>query len=146
MKTLRITTLAIFATAAIYAQDLNQNEVPTNLLNAFQKTYSNASDVEWELDSETYKVEFDLNDLEQEIWYTKDGIIVKREMEITEKDLPSAVLSAIKSKYVGYKIDSIELIEMDNKKTYEVELEKGWTQELKVVFDVNGDVLSSVED
>lgn len=146
MKTLKITAIAIFATAMINAQDLKMNEVPANLMTNFQNTYKTATDVEWEMEGMHYKVEFDVNRMEHEIWYTKDGNIVKSEMEITEKDLPSAIASAIKSNYADYKIDSIEVTEMDNKKIYEVELEKGWTKEMKVVFDENGTVLSSVED
>ncbi|WP_179351453.1 PepSY-like domain-containing protein [Winogradskyella vidalii] len=146
MKILKITALAIFATAMMNAQDLRMNEVPTNLLTKFQNTYKTASDVEWEMEGVRYNVEFEVNRMDHEIWYTKDGTIVRYEAEITKKDLPTAISSAIKSNYEGYQIDSIEVTEVDQKKTYEVELEKGWTKEMKVVFDVNGKILSSVED
>ncbi|MDN3492025.1 PepSY-like domain-containing protein [Winogradskyella bathintestinalis] len=146
MKTLKITTLAIFATIAMNAQDLKMNEVPSNLMTNFQNTYKTASDVEWEKEGMNYKVEFDMKKVEHEIWYTKDGNVVKSEMEVTERDLPAAISTAIKNDYAGYKIDGIEVTEMENKKTYEVELEKGWTKEMKVIFDANGKVLSSIED
>ncbi len=146
MKTLKITALALFATAMVTAQDLKMNDVPSNLTSAFKNEYKTAKDVEWEMDGMNYKVEFDTNHMEHEIWYNKEGKIVKTEMEISENDLPSDIVSVIKSKYSGYKIDSVEKTEMDAKKTYEVELEKGWTKEMKVVFDDKGTVLSSVED
>lgn len=146
MKTLKLSALALFATVMVNAQDLKMNDVPSNVNSTFQKEYNNATDVEWEMDEMNYKVEFDMNDMEHEIWYTKEGQVVKTERELSEKDLPSAIVSAIKSKYSGYDIDSVEMTEMENNKTYEVELEKGWSKELKVVFDANGTVKSSVED
>ena len=146
MKSLRIAALAIFATAAISAQDLRMNEVPANLISDFQKNYKTASDVEWEMEGEYYKVEFDLNRMDHEIWYTKSGEVVKSEKEITARNLPTAILSTIKSKYAGFKIDEAEVTEINKEKIYEVELDKGWTEELTVIFDEEGNVISSTRD
>ncbi|MGJ8594155.1 MAG: PepSY-like domain-containing protein [Aquaticitalea sp.] len=147
MKNLKITALALFATVAMNAQDLKMTDVPSALTTSFQKTYTNVTDVEWEMEGENYKVEFeDANKMEHEIWYTKDGSIVKTEMEISKSQLPSEITKSIGSNYSGYKIDSIEMTEMGNKKTYEVELEKGWSTERTVVFDAAGKVLSDIED
>ncbi|WP_431134144.1 PepSY-like domain-containing protein [Psychroserpens mesophilus] len=143
MKTLKITALALFATAMVTAQDLDMHEVPTELSETFQNEYRNAMDVEWEKEGANYKVEFDVNDMEHEIWYTNDGTKVKSEMEITKADVPNAITKAIKHNYADYKIDSVEMTEMNGKKTYEVELEKGWFKDMDVVFDANGSVLSS---
>lgn len=146
MKNLKIAALAIFATATMSAQDLKTSDVPSNLTNNFQKSYANATGVEWEMDGDNYKVEFDVNKMEHEIWYSKDGTVVKTESEISESELPSAIKSVIKNKYADYKVDSIEMTESNGEKNYEVELEKGWTKEVKVVFDSTGKVMSSVED
>lgn len=146
MKNLKIALLAIFATATLSAQDLKMSDVPTNILENFNKSYANATDVEWELKGLNYNVEFEVNKMDHEIWYTKEGKVVKTEMEIGENDLPSAIATAIRKNYAGYKIDSIEVTEVNNTKTYEVELDKSWNEELKVVFDEKGNVLSSKED
>src|SRR5690606_12150297 len=146
MKNLKIAALAIFATATMSAQDLKTNDVPSNVSNNFQKSYANATGVEWEMDGDNYKVEFDVNKMEHEIWYSKDGTVVKTESEISESELPSAIKSVIKNKYADHKVDSIEMTESNGQKNYEVELEKGWTKEVKVVFDATGKVMSSVED
>jgi uncharacterized membrane protein YkoI len=146
MKTIKIAVLTLFVTATMSAQDLKMTDVPTNLTESFQKAHANATDAEWEMDGSNYKVEFDVNKMEHEIWYDKDGAIVKSEKEVVEKELPSAISSVIKSKYIGYKIDSIDMTESNGKSTYEVELEKGWTKEIKVTFDDTGAVLNSVED
>lgn len=146
MKNLKIAALAIFATATMSAQDLKTSDVPSNLTNNFQKSYANAAGVEWEMDGDNYKVEFDVNKMEHEIWYSKEGTVVKTESEISESELPGAITSVIKNKYADYKVDSIEMTESNGQKNYEVELEKGWTKEVKVVFDATGKVMSSVED
>ena len=146
MKTLKLIALALFGTTVMFAQDLKQNEVPTEITTKFQKDFANAKDVEWEQDGMNYKAEFDINAMEYEIWYNKSGERVKLEKEITATDLPSVISSTLKSKYADYKIDSVEMVETDAKNTYEIELEKGWSKELKVVLDSNGTILSSVED
>lgn len=146
MKNLRIAVVALFATAAVSAQDLSMSDVPSNLTDSFQQAYPDVTDIEWEMDGMNYKVEFDKDRMEHEIWYNKDGQTVRMEQELTESDLPEAINLAIKSKYDGFSIDSVEMTEMDGKKTYEVELEKGWDTEKKVVFDSDGKVVKEWND
>src|SRR5690606_3707635 len=97
MKNLKIAALAIFATATMSAQDLKTSDVPSNLTNNFQKSYANAPGVEREIDGDNYEVESDVNKMEHEIWYAKDGTAVKTESEISESDLPGAITSVIKN-------------------------------------------------
>lgn len=146
MKNLRIAALALFATAAVSAQDLKTNEVPSNLQTSFSNTYSNATDVEWEKKGDLFKVEFEINNMDHDVWYDAQGNVVKSEMEISEGELPSVVASAIKSKYADYKIDSIEVREENGTKTYEVEIEKGWTNERNLIVDASGTIISDIED
>lgn len=146
MKNLAIAVLALFATATLSAQDLQMNDVPVNLNNNFQKLYPTATDVEWELDGLNYKVEFDQGVNEHEIWYNKNGDVVKIESEISTADLPAAVSSALKTKYAEYTVDSIDKIEAGGNTTYEIEIEKGLLTEKKIVFDVKGNVLSEKND
>lgn len=146
MKTVSIIALMMFATATVSAQDLKMNDVPSNLQTAFNKTYANATDVEWEKEGVNYKVEFEINRMDHEIWYSADGKTVKSEMDMGVKSIPSEISNAIKKKYPDYKIDTVEVTEVGNKKTYEVEIEKGWTKERKLVLDATGKILSDIED
>lgn len=141
MKTLKITAIALFATGVAMAQDLNSSDVPGNLNDAFNKEYAKATDVEWEKEMDNYKVEFDLNRHEQEVWYNASGSVLKKEQEITEAELPQAIRDAIKSQYAGYGVDDVEMIWQNNTTTYEVELEKG-QDEKHVTFDGNAKVLN----
>tara|TARA_R110000772_G_scaffold74718_4_gene162721 strand:- start:1093 stop:1530 length:438 start_codon:yes stop_codon:yes gene_type:complete len=142
MKNLKIAAIALFATATVSAQDLMTSQVPTNLITNFQKEYPNATDVAWELEGENYKVEFDMGKMENETWYSKDGNTIKTEMEITENNMPQAVKNTAKSKYPDYKIDEVEVTEENGKKTYEVELEKWFQEDIKLVISESGALIS----
>ena len=145
-KKLILGAFALLGIATVSAQDINPNDVPAELRTAFEQAQPNASDVEWEKEGENYKVEFDVNWQDHEIWYTSDASIVKTEKDIKKKELPDSVQSTISSKYSGYRVDSIEMTEENGSATYEVELEKGWDEEMKVVFDPKGKVLNEWSD
>lgn len=145
MKTLKIFTLLMFASAIAMAQDMNPADVPEAIRNAFAKVHANATDVEWEKDWDNYKVEFDIGRREHEIWYTVSGKIIKKEQDITEADLPQTIRDAIKLKYAGYRVDDVEMTWQDNATTYEVELEKG-KEEWEITFDASGQILNERKD
>lgn len=138
--------MALLGTAAVSAQDMNMNDVPADLRTTFEQGYPNAADVEWEKEGESYKVEFEIDRKDHEIWYTADGNTSKTEKQISENDLPQAIQSAISSSYSEYNIDSVEMTEEGGSATYQVELEKGWNDEKQVVFDADGKVLSEMND
>jgi len=146
MKHLKIAALLLVATATVSAQDLKLNEVPAKVQSTFTKAYNTASDVEWEKEADHFKVEFDKNKMEHEIWYDANGTVVKSEMEISEKDLPAVIASAVNSKYADYKIDSVEVTEEGTSKTYEIEIEKGWIKERTLIIDASGKIVSDLED
>lgn len=141
MKKLKIAVCALFVTAAVSAQDISQNEVPMNIKNSFQKNYAAATDTEWEMDGANYRIEFDLGEVENEIWYSKDGAILKTKLEITATDLPAAVANTIKNNYPKYKIDEVEVTNENGAKIYEVELEKMFNKDIELVLDDKGTII-----
>tara|TARA_R100000935_G_C2794954_1_gene147737 strand:- start:548 stop:985 length:438 start_codon:yes stop_codon:yes gene_type:complete len=145
MKNVKFAALALFTTAAVSAQDLSVDQIPTDLSNNFQKAYPNASDVEWEKEGMNFKVEFDNEKMENEIWYSTEGTMVKSEMEIDENDLPSAISEMIKSKYPEYNVDEVDLINEDGKKMYEIELEKWFSDDVKLLLTENGELVKKTE-
>jgi len=148
MKNRNIITAAftLLGAFSIFAQDMNPDNVPSNLKQNFQKSFPQATDVEWEMDGQSYKVEFDMNRNEHEIWYATDGTTTRTEQELTEAELPQTIKTAISGSYAGYKVDSIEKTTVNGSSTYEVELEKGWNNEKDVVFNEDGKVLSEMID
>ncbi|MGC1633255.1 MAG: PepSY-like domain-containing protein [Gelidibacter sp.] len=146
MKNLKVAALLFFATATISAQDLKNSEVPSNLQSVFSKAYSNAKDIEWEKKGDHFKVEFEINRMDHDVWYDAQGKVLKSKIKISKKELPSVVASAIKTKYPDYKIDSVEVQEQNDIKSYEIEIEKGWNEERKLVIDSSGKILRDIED
>ncbi len=130
-----------------FGQDIPQNRVPSLIVNKFQQSFPKASDVEWELDGENYKVEFETGLLgtDHNVWYDKTGKLVRHKEEISQSDLPQKVLVKINSDFSSYRIDDVKKITEGSKVTYTLEL-KNFTEEWKVAFDSEGTVLSIVAD
>lgn len=130
-----------------FAQDIQQSQVPSVVVNSFHKTFSNASDVEWELQGDLYKVEFETGFLstDHDAWYDKGGKLVEHKEEIAKRDLPSAVLAAIKKDFNSYRVDDMKRITKGQQVIYTLEL-KNAAEELKVAFDNRGKVLSKALD
>lgn len=147
-KTILIVSFAFtcFANTA-FGQDIPQSQVPSVIVNNFQQTFPKAFDVEWELKGETYKVEFETGLLgtDHEVWYDKTGKLVRHKEDISKSDLPQKVLAKISSDFSGYRTDDIEKITEGDKIIYKLEL-KSWSEEWKVAFDSEGNVLSKVAD
>ncbi len=146
MRNLKLAALFLVATATVSAQDLKMEEVPTHLKTTFNDSYAKVTDVEWEKKGDHFKVEFEINKMDHDVYYDAQGKVLKSKIEISEKDLPSVVASAVKTKYPDYKIDSVEVIEENGSKTYEVEIEKGWTMERKLILDASGKIIVDKED
>lgn len=131
----------------ISAQDIHQNEVPSIILNNFQKTFPKASDIDWEIKGNLYEVEFETGFLgdDHKVLYSRDGKLVRHEEEISKSNLPKTVLVSIKKSFPGYRTDDIKKITEGGKVIYNVEL-KNYSQEWKVIFDAQGKMLQKIAD
>tara|TARA_R110002020_G_scaffold209031_3_gene414899 strand:- start:185 stop:631 length:447 start_codon:yes stop_codon:yes gene_type:complete len=139
------TVLTLISTAS-FAQDIRPSEVPSVIANNFKKEFPKASDIEWELDGENYKVDFEIGwGTDHEIWYDVAGNVLKHEEEISNGDLPNEVASKIKTDFKDLRIDGAKKIIDGKQVTYEVELEN-FTEEWKVFFSATGEVLHKIKD
>jgi len=138
--------LVLFASTAL-AQDIQQSQAPSLVVNSFQKLFPKAFDVEWELDGENYKVEFETGLLgtDHDVWFDKTGKLFRHKEEITKSDLPQKVLAKISNSFKGYRVDDVKKITENGKITYTLEL-KSFTEEWKVAFDSEGNILSKIAD
>ncbi|SFO01941.1 Putative beta-lactamase-inhibitor-like, PepSY-like [Paenimyroides ummariense] len=149
MKRFYLTALfvSVFIGKKAAAQDLNYNEVPSVIINSFNKTFPKAFDAEWELDGGYYKAEFEIGvfGTDHDIWYDKKGRLIKHTEEISKNELPKNILKMINSGFIGFRIDDVKRITEYGKTTYTMEL-KSFTEEWKAAFDHNGNLLSKVAD
>jgi hypothetical protein len=127
------------------AQDIPQSQVPSVVLNSFQVKFPNATDIDWELKGDQYKVDFEIGTRDHDIWIDKSGNIKKHKEDIAKKELPQEIVKKIEKDFGSYKIDDTDKIEVDGKVVYQVELD-GAADDRKVTFTAGGDVQENVAD
>lgn len=141
MKILKISLLFLFASVAVHAQDIRMEEVPANLFSAFEKEFTSAKDVEWQKDKKNYKVEFEKDLVDYEVWYSPSGKEVKREVDLLASQIPSGISKTLKKDYAVYEVGDAKMIKRENKKAlYKVEVSNTNVEKV-VILDENGKVL-----
>jgi hypothetical protein len=146
MKKLSIVLLFAATTSCTsFAQDVAQKDVPAVVVNTFQQKFPNQANVDWEMKKGLYEAEFKVNSIEHNVYLDSAGKIVKHKQEISESELPTPVMDAIKKDFSGYKLEEIKKIEEGTTVTYKVELEKG-KDERKVTFGADGKVIVNKAD
>lgn len=130
-----------------FGQDIPTRQVPSVVVNKFYQSFPDASDPEWGQKGALYKVEFEVGlfSTDHDAWYDKTGKLIAHKEEISKRNLPAKILDTIKKGFGSYRIDDSEKIAKGHRIIYTVEL-KNSVEELKVTFDVNGNVLSKIAD
>ncbi len=133
--------------ATAYAQDIPQSNIPSLVVTNFQQAFSKASDIEWEMDGDRFKVEFEIGMFgpDHEAWYDATGKLLRHKEEISKTDLPQAVQATIKRDFSAYRIDDVKKITAGDDITYLMEL-KNLREEWKVAIDSTGKTVSKVAD
>lgn len=130
---------------------VNKNEVPKAVLEAFEKAYPNAKDVEFEKETSNgksvYEVEFKENDREREVLFDADGVILQIEESLDVKSLPEPIAKAISQAYPNATIEDAEKITKPDGTiiVYEVEI-KNDGKKLELELDANGKILKAEQD
>ena len=129
-----------------FGQHIPQSQVPSLVLNNFKQSFPRAYDVEWEIKNKQYGVEFETkSSKDHEAWYDDSGTLLKHKEDISKRNLPAVVRSAIKNNFSGYRIDDIKKITTGDTIHYSTEL-NSLKVELKVLFDEKGNVLKQHTD
>lgn len=138
---------SLFLVTAAVAQDIPQSQVPSVVVNNFQKAFPKATGVEWEMDGDRYKVEFEVGllSLDHDAWYDKAGQLLRHKEEISKSDLPRKVTAKVKQEFKGYRIEDVEKITEGNKIIYTLDV-KSRMEEWKLAVDSEGNLLSKVAD
>lgn len=138
---------SFFITEEAFSQDIPQSQVPAVVLDNFQKAFSGARDIEWEMDGYRYKVEFEtgMRKLDHDAWYDASGQLLKHQEEISKNDLPRQITTAIKREFKGYRVEDVDKITEGQQVTYIMEV-KSRTEEWKLKVDPEGNILSKVAD
>lgn len=124
--------LVLFAFAQIvYAQAA---KVPEAVKMAFAKAYPNADDIEWEMESGNFEVEFEIaEDQEISVVYNANGELLETEVEIAFSELPQAAQAALKGKRVK---EIAKITRANGVVTYEAEV-----RHKDLIFDAQGNLI-----
>lgn len=132
-------------------KEVNKDQVPTAVVEAFEKSYPNAKEVEFEKKTiegkAAYEVEYKENGKEYEILYDSDGMILQKEETIDVTALPEPIVQAISKAYPKASIEEAEMMtESDGTVIgYEVEI-KTEGKKLELELDAHGKILKIEQD
>src|SRR5690606_23705028 len=146
MKYLGILSVAIIMMSFVLLQDrdISASDVPRPVMEAFNSTFSDAYDVEWEKKGKEYEADFEIQNIDYSARFTAQGKLVMQKNDILVLDIPDAVNTIIESEYEGYHIDDVEKIEMDGEEYFQVELD-GKMRDRKVVYTADGNKANKVK-
>lgn len=136
------TAMLLASMSAAMGHDVPQSQVPSVIINSFQKAFPDATDVEWETKGSDYKVEFEGSGskYDQSALYNKDGVMIRHKEDVASNSLPTKVMETIKKHYPKYIVDEAEKITEGSKTSFKIELKSG-KEELKVTIDNDGNVV-----
>jgi hypothetical protein len=124
MKKIFLAALITVCTMTAFASD----PVDAKVLESFNKTFKNVTNVSWSTSEYTYEVRFEQNKVTAKITYDRSGNIIKTMRYYTEEKLPLIVLTKVKNKYTDKKIFGVVEESSEDGTYYHITLEdaKNW--------------------
>lgn len=146
MRYLGILSVAIVMMSFVLLQDrdISARDVPRPVMKAFNSTFPDASDVEWEKKGKEYEADFEIQNIDYSARFSAQGNLVMQKNDVLVLDIPDAVNSTIENEYAGYHIDDVEKIEIEGREYFQVELD-GKMRDRKVVFSADGNKANTVK-
>ena len=137
----------LLAVNAAFAQKIHKSSVPSIIVNNFHQNFPRAYDVEWKLENELYKVEFEtgLRRYDHTVWFDSLGQMKRHKEEISKSKLPAQVTQKINSDFAGYRISDVKKITERKSVLYTLEV-KRFNDEWKVSIDSDGNIISKIPD
>ena len=118
-------TLFAFLTVGIAASIANETpNVDPKILSAFQKEFSFAKDVKWEVKGDVVQVNFSLNDHGFIAWYNSDAELISTARNLLYMQLPLSVIRSLEKDYADASLSGIVEITRDGETFYQVQAER----------------------
>lgn len=122
---------------------INESNVPSEVLISFYERYPKAQRIKWEREEKFYEAEFILDMKKHEAIFQPDGTWSKTEIEIKNlSTLPEPIKNYVKANYEGYVIDDAELVQVPNDEFYKVEIEKSGNPDVTILIYADGTLVS----
>lgn len=111
----------------------------------FAEHFPNAKDIEWEVATEIYKVDFEIRFTDYEAWYDASGNLLMYLFDVRTSSLPAIVKNAVNQKYPKFKIDDVDRFYKGSVAGYKVSVEKD-NLEYEAWFREDGTFISELQD
>lgn len=118
---------------------------PSVVSSKFNIDFPQARDIEWEVASGIYEVEFEIGYTDYKCYYTTDGDLLMYAFNINVLDIPAVVKNATIAKYPDYDFDDIKEIHRGTEVLFDIEL-KHRNIEVEMLILENGTILNEKFD
>lgn len=138
MKTLIISMSLLIA---LSISSCKRERVPEKVATTFNHQYSNASNVDWDVEENgEWEAEFEVDKKEMSAIFGQNGQWLETETEIEVSQLPEAVTLSLKNNFKDYTIKEVEYLESPKDKGYELSLNVD-KQDIEVLMGKDGKIL-----
>lgn len=112
---------------------------PAAVVSAFQQKFPNVKDIDWGKEKNgDWEAEFEQGDVEMSANFSAAGLWLETETEISVKELPAPVQTALHGKKVK---EAAKIVRADGSTVYEAEV-----KHKDFIYDANGKLLSQGKD
>ncbi|MCB7479795.1 PepSY-like domain-containing protein [Christiangramia sediminis] len=129
---------AVFFITGCAQKNVTKAEIPSVVLNAFKAEFDNPENSEWEMEGNDFEVEFDIAEVEHKALLDSDGKLLKYKKDITQADLPKAVVAILEAEFSDKKYDDFELLNINGEEYYQIEIDET-LRDKNIVFTASGE-------
>ena len=115
-----VSTLFAFLIISSAVMASERADVDPKILSAFQKEFSFAKNVKWEVKGNLTQVNFFINDQGVMAWYNSDAELVTTARNILYDQLPISVIRTLEKEYAGANLFGITEINRNNETYYQI--------------------------
>jgi len=124
MKKILVTAaIAVFALSSISTSASGNSAIDPKIISAFEKEFSFAKNVKWEVKRDLVQVSFLVNDQAVTAWYNSDATLVTIARNILYAQLPISVIKALNKNYTDAGLFGIMEIIHNNEVHYQLTAE-----------------------
>jgi hypothetical protein len=135
-KVMKFLLVALTAVFSLFSTSSNAKDVKVSsvVLQSFNSSFENASEVKWSASNNYYKAEFNFNGQYISAYYEAGGCMIAATKNITSVQLPFSLQQSLKKNSENFWISELFELNDDSGTSYYVTLENGDT---KVVLKSN---------
>ena len=142
--TLLVASVFLAGTSLAQELSLKKKDVPKAILDAFHKSYPNATIKGYSKETDSGLVSFEIESVEgkthRDLSYRADGSVVSIEESLPFSDLPEAIRNALKKDYPKAKVSLCEKVVEHGTTTFELVVLSG-KHKKELVFNGDGTIV-----